>query len=115
MSATITLTGAEAEAIARANATLNWIRADTFPWAFAQSGLIKARADDLRDSLGDYADLTTGRTGPGDLFPDLSDAATGIALDRVTEDITKRTWALGVLAQQAEDTAAAHEEGEWAA
>ena len=113
MTATIALTAAEAEAIARANAALSWVQADTFPWAFARSGEIKACADGLRDSIGDYAALTTGGTHPGTLFPDLEagqDNAMETALDRVTEDIRKWTQALVDLAQAAEDAASDRDE-----
>jgi hypothetical protein len=109
----IALTTGEAEAIARANAALSWIRADSFPWPVRGSGEIKARADDLRDSLDDYAGLTAGRIHPATLFFDLSrhqDNAMEIALDKVTQDIRERTRALTVLAQEAEDTARAREE-----
>ena len=107
MSATIALTTAEAEAIARANAALNWIRADSFPWP-ANSSEIRTYAAGLRDSLDDYAALTTGRTHPATLFPDLGygqDNAMETALDRVTQDIRDWTGALTDLAQKAEDAA----------
>ena len=118
MSATIALTKVEAEAIARANATLAWVRADTFPWAFARSGEIKACAESLRDSISDYAALTTGGTHPGTLFPDLEagqDNAMETALDRVTEDIRAWTEAVEILANEAEDATRMHEEGRAAA
>ena len=110
---TIALTVLEAKAIAGANAALSWVDAETFPWAFAQSGLIKARADDLRDSLDDYAGLTADRAHPAALFPDLEDGrdnAMETALEWVTEDIRDRTAALIELAQEAEDAARAREE-----
>jgi hypothetical protein len=113
MSPVIALTAAEAEAIARANAALNWIRADGFPWAFARSGEIKECADLLRDCLDDYAGLTTNRAHPADVFPDLdgrADNAMETALDRVTEDIRDWTRELVTLANQAEEAARAHEE-----
>ena len=109
----IALTTDEAEAIARGNAALAWVRADTFPWAFARSGEIKAYADEVRESLGDYAALTTRGTHPGTLFPDLEagqDNAMEIALDRVTEDIRAWTGAVEILANEAEDAARMHEE-----
>ena len=68
---TIALTQAEAEAVARANAALSWIGADTFPWPARGSGDIRLHADVLRDSLRDYADLTASRIHPATLFPDL--------------------------------------------
>ena len=114
MSATIALTTAEAEAIARANAALSWIRADTFPWAHARTGEIKACRDELRESLEDYAALTASQVHPATLFPDLEDGrdnAMETALDRVTEDIRAWTGAVEVLANEAEDTARMHEEG----
>ena len=110
----IALTTAEAEAIARANAALARVRADTFPWAFARSGEIKAHADELREALGDYADLTTGSTHPATLFFDLAaghpDDAMAQALDKVTEDIGNCTRELAALANEAEDAARAREE-----
>ena len=109
MTATIALTKAEAEAIARANAALMWIQADGFPWP-ANGSEIKTYAAGLRDSLDDYADLTAGRTHPATLFPDLDrhqDNAMETALDKVTEDIRKWTRALVDLAQAAEDAACA--------
>ena len=113
MTATIALTKAEAEAIARANAALSWIRADGFPWPVNGSE-IKTYAAGLRDSLDDYADLTAGRTHPATLFFDLApghpDDAMAQALDRVTEDIRKWMRALVVLAQAAEDAASDREE-----
>ena len=110
---TIALTVLEAKAIAGANAALSWVDAETFPWAFAKAGLIKAAADDLRDSLDDYAGLTTCQAHPATLFPDLEDGrdnAMETALDWVSEDIRDRTTALVELAQAAEDTARAREE-----
>ena len=111
---TIALTAAEAGAIARANAALNWIGADTFPWPARGSGDIRLHADVLRDSLRDYADLTASRIHPATLFPDLDrhqDDAMGVALDRVTQDITDWTGALVGLASAAEEAARAREEG----
>ena len=96
MSATIALTATEAGVIARANAALAWIRADGFPWPVNTSE-IKTYAAGLRDSLDDYAALTTDRTHPATLFLDLDrhqDDAMAQALDRVTEDIRKWTQAL---------------------
>ena len=113
MSATIALTTAEAEAIARANAALSWVQADTFPWAFARSGEIKAYTDELRGALDDYAALATDRTHPATLFPDLEDGrdnAMETALNWVTEDIRKWTGELADLAQKAEDAARAQGE-----
>ena len=112
MSATIALTTAEAEAIARANAALSWIRADTFPWAHARTGEIKACRDELRESLEDYAALTASQVHPATLFPDLEDGrdnAMETALDWVTEDIRKSTAELVTLANEAEETAKAQE------
>lgn len=109
----IALTKAEAEAIARANAALAHIRSDTFPWASARSGEIKAYADEVRESLDDYAALTTRGTHPGTLFPDLEDGrdnAMETALDRVTEDIRAWTGVLEVLANEAEEAARMQEE-----
>jgi len=114
----IALTQHEAEVIARANAALSWTRADTFPWAFARTGEIKACRDELRESLGDYAALTTGRVHPATLFPDLEDGrdnAMETALDWVTEDIGKWTGELVALANEAEEAARKREEGERAA
>jgi hypothetical protein len=111
---TIALTQAEAEAIARANAALSWIRADTFPWPPQGSDEIRLHADGLRSSLDDYADLTASRTHPATLFPDLCDQrddAMGVALDRVTEDIRTWTGALVSLASAAEEAFRAREEG----
>ena len=111
---TIALTVLEAKAIAGANAALSWVDAETFPWAFAQSGLIKARADDLRDSLDDYAGLTADRAHPAALFPDLEDGrdnAMETALEWVTEDIRAWTGAVEVLANEAEDAARVNEKG----
>ena len=111
---TIALTAAEAGAIARANAALSWIGADTFPWPAQGSGDIRLHADVLRDSLRDSADLTASRIHPAALFPDLDrhqDDAMGVALDRVTEDITDWTAALTILASAAEEAARAREEG----
>ena len=112
MSATIALTTAEAEAIARANAALSWIGADTFPWAHARAGEIKACRDELRESLEDYAALTASQVHPATLFPDLEDGrdnAMETALDWVTEDIRKSTAELVTLANEAEETAKAQE------
>jgi len=114
MTATITLTAAEAEAIARANAALSWISADTFPWAFAGRGLIKACEDSLRECLDDYAGLEAGRTHPAAVFPELEDGrdnAMETALDLITEDIRDWTRELVRLAQAAEDAARIQEEG----
>ena len=112
---TIALTAAEGEAIERASDALKWIGADTFPWAFARSDEIKACADGLRDSLDDYAALTTGRTHPASLFCDLAaghpDGAIGDALDRVTADIRDWTRELEALARAAETAFRAREEG----
>ena len=114
MTATIALTKDEAEAIARANATLAWIDAGTFPWAFARGGEIKACAAELREALDDYTALTTGRTHPATLFFDLAaghpDGALGEAMGRVTQDITDWTTTLNNLADEAE--AAARARGE---
>jgi hypothetical protein len=110
----IALTQAEAEAIARANAALSWIRADTFPWPAQGSEEIRLHADGLRGALDDYADLTASRTHPATLFPDLSDErddAMAVALDRVTEDIRAWTGALCGLASAAEEAFRAREEG----
>ena len=113
---TIALTAAEAEAIARANGTLNWISAGTFPWAFARSGEIKAQADVLREALDDYAGLTSTPPSihPATLFPDLGhhqDNAMETALDWVTRDIRAETRELEVLARAAEEAFRAREEG----
>jgi hypothetical protein len=110
---TIALTTAEAEAIARANAALSWIRADTFPWPAQGGEEIRLHADGLRGALDDYADLTASRIHPVTLFPDLDggrDDAMGIALDRVTQDIRAWTGALADLASAAEEAARAREE-----
>jgi len=105
----IALTAAEAEAIARANGTLDWVNAGTFPWAFAAAGEIKACAASLGEALDDYDGLTTGAIHPASLFFDLEaghpDGAMGDALDRVTQDIRDWTKALAGLAQAAEDAA----------
>jgi hypothetical protein len=109
----IALTQAEAEAIARANAALSWIRADTFPWPPQGGDDIRLHADGLRGALDDYADLTASRTHPATLFPDLSDQrddAMAIALDRVTQDIRDWTGVLCSLASAAEDAFRAREE-----
>jgi hypothetical protein len=114
MTPVIALTTEEAEAIARASAALSWVRADTFPWAFAQGGEIGMYAAGLRESLEDYAALTTRRTHPATVFPDLEDGrdnAMETALDRVTQDIRDWTEALADLAQKAEDAARRQEEG----
>jgi hypothetical protein len=116
MSATIALTAAEAEAIARAHGTLDWIRADTFPWPAQGSGEILACADVLREALDDYARLTSvpPREHPATLFPDLGrgqDNALETALDRVTGDIRGCTRDLEALARAAEEAFRAQEEG----
>ena len=111
----IALTTDEAEAIARGNAALAWVRADTFPWPRHGRTFITAYAGGLRDTLDDYADLTAGRTHPATLFPDLGhgqDNAMELALDRVTEDIGKWTAAFADLASVAEAEARAREEEE---
>ena len=113
--ATIALTAAEAEAIARAGAALSRVRADTFPWEVARSDEIKACAENLREALDDYADLTASppRTHPATLFPDLAygqDNAMELALDMVTEDIGKLTGDLDAMANQAEEAARLREE-----
>ncbi len=111
---TIALTNAEAQAIARAHAALNWISAGTFPWAFASTGDIKDTADELRDALDDYAGLTNGSTHPATLFPDLGrgqDNAMETALDLVTQDIRELTGALVGMAGEAERAARMREEG----
>ena len=115
MSATIALTTAEAKAIAGARGALSWIDADSFPWP-QDGGLIKFHAAGLRDSLGDYADLTAipPRSHPADLFPELGrgqDNALELALDLVTQDIREWTGELMRLAQQAEEAARMQEEG----
>ena len=115
---TIALTAAEAEAIARANGTLDWIRADTFPWPAKGSGEILAHADSLREALDDYAGLTAGAIHPATLFPDLGygqDNALETALDWVTADIRDCTRELEVLARAAEEAFRAREEGRAAA
>jgi len=114
MAATIALTAAEAEAIARAHGTLDWIGADTFPWPAQGSGEIKEHADELREALDDYAGLTASAIHPATLFPDLGhhqDNAMETALDRVTQDIREWTRALEGLARAAEEAARAREEG----
>ena len=114
MTATIALTAEEAEVIARANAALSWIRAGTFPWAFADRDLIKACADSLRECLEDYAGLETGRTHPATVFPELEDGrdnAMETALDLTAEDIQDWTRELVRLAQATEDAARLLDEG----
>ena len=104
---TIALTTDEAEAIARANAALSHIRADSFPWEAARSGEIKACADSLRESLDDYGYLAAGDIHPASLFFDLAgghpDDALAQALDKVTQDIRKWTRDLVALANEAEE------------
>jgi hypothetical protein len=114
MTVTIALTAAEAEAIARANAALSWIRAVTFPWAFADSRAVKACASSLRECLEDYAGLENGTVHPAAVFLELGrgqDNALGIALDLVTQDIRDWTAELVRLANAAEDAARMREEG----
>lgn len=106
----ITLTTAEAKAIAGADTALSRVEAITFPWAYARSGEVKMYAAGLRESLDDYTALTTGRTHPAALFPDLDgrqDHAMELALDLVTKDIRNWAEALVDLAQEAEDAACA--------
>ncbi len=110
----IALTAAEAEAIARANAALGWINADTFPWPLDGGAEIRRYADELRDALDDYAGLTNGSTHPATLFPDLGrgqDNAMETALDLVTQDIRELTGALVGMAGEAERAARMREEG----
>jgi hypothetical protein len=117
MSAIIALTAAEAGAIARAGATLAWIRADTFPWPPHEgSRQICAQGGILREALDDYAGLTSvpPRTHPATLFPDLGrgqDNALETALDWVTRDIRDVTGELEALARAAEEAFRAREEG----
>jgi hypothetical protein len=112
---TIALTNAEAQAIARAHAALNWVKADTFPWPSDGGADIKGITDELRGSLDDYASLTNSSTHPADLFPDLAaghpDNAMETALDLVTQDIRELTGALVGLAGEAERAARMREEG----
>jgi hypothetical protein len=115
MTATIALTATEAEAIARANAALAQVGADTFPWPALPERRteIKTYIAGLRDSLADYAALTTGDTHPASLFPELGrgqDDAMGIALDLVAQDIRTWTRELVNLAKKAEDAASDREE-----
>ena len=113
----IALTTEEAEAIARARAALSWLDAPDFPWP-ADSGLLKAVRDSLRDCLRDYADLTASpaRAHPAGLFPELGrgqDNALEQALDLVTQDIREWTRELVRLGNTAEEAASA--QGEWRA
>lgn len=115
----IALTAEEAEAVARARATLSWIRGDDFPWPF-DSGLIKMNLAGLEESLGDYAGLTSTppRIHPADLFEELGrgqDNALEEALDLVTQDIREWTRELVRLGNAAEEAARALEEGGQAA
>ena len=108
MTATIALTAAEAEAIARARAALDWVNADSFPWPPLGGGEIRRHRDGLADCLDDYAGLTAGRIHPADLFEDLGrgqDNAMELALDLVTQDIRDWTAELVRLANAAEDAA----------
>ena len=108
MTATIALTAAEAEAIARARAALAWIRADSFPWPGWGGRQITETAESLSGCLDDYTALTTGERHPADLFEDLGrgqDNAMELALDLVTQDIRDWTGALVDLARKAEDAA----------
>ena len=106
----ITLTAAEAEAIARARAALAWVNADTFPWPGWGSSEIKRHIEGLSGCLDDYDGLTScpPRIHPADLFPDLGrgqDNALELALDLVAQDIRDWTAELARLAGKAEDAA----------
>jgi hypothetical protein len=113
----IALTTEEAEAIARARAALSWLNAPDFSWP-ADSGLLKACRDSLKDCLRDYADLIASppRTHPADLFEELrrgQDNALELALDLVTQDIRDWTRELVRLGNLAEEAARA--QAEWRA
>ena len=109
---TIALTAAEAEAIARGNATLSWVGSDDFPWPGFGDGEIKRHRDGLQDCLGDHAGLMRKDIHPADLFPDLGrgqDNALEQALERVTQDIRDWTRELVVLGNRAEEARARQE------
>jgi hypothetical protein len=107
-------TPAEQAVIERAEAVLARVEADSFPWPEPGRKAISLAAYALRNCLDCHESLRDGSLHPASEFPDLGDGrddAMGVALSRVTADISDWTEALVmVVAEHCGDRAARYVE-----